>query len=117
MLPPDYERLSLVYELASEKVNDIVLFVAIAHLKTNGFVFLNKGLFVESQDVYTAEDLIKLINNSIKFWNTSITNPTDIHSVYNTLYPGSLYTDIGIKDMVYEYYERLISNMLNRSLL
>ena len=109
MIYPDYNRLVKITNIASGSIEgDFVAFITLAHIKTNGFVFLNRGLFAEHETIQPHTDIDKTINESVVYWNNNYNGKTDINELAESINKGSYYTDINIRNMVYEFYSELL---------
>lgn len=111
MIKPDYERMQLIYRIALEEdAGNIEMLLTVAHIKTNGFTFLNRGLFNELPELNNNSDDIKnIIRNSINLWNSCVILPCNIDIASEMIVTGSQYTDTHIRNIVYKFYKDLLN--------
>lgn len=108
MFKPDYDRLSLIYEIAKDEgAGNIDMLLTIAHIKTNGFTFLSNGLFNERVDPKSSDEIEQIIRDSVNLWNSSVVLPCNIDIASEQIIKGSQYTNTHIRNKTYEFYKQL----------
>lgn len=110
MFQPDFKMMGKVYEgLVRNDVPDVLNFLAISHIATNGFTKIQNGLFGELIPLEKPQSQIDvIIDNSVDHWVENITIDAKIDEQCESVIRGSQYTDIDERILVLNYYKQLI---------